>query len=163
LEYFSTSIPEVKFGLNTERIQVTDNYAQVFIYHEDVELKIDFVNDIAVRFDDIIIDKKLGKIDSLRNILSNKISALYRFEIKDYIDIWYIAKNYKFNWRRLINEAKQKEASLNPLEILNLFRSFPFEHLELIKWIKPPNYDQIKTDFFIIADNILSGGDNSLK
>jgi endonuclease/exonuclease/phosphatase (EEP) superfamily protein YafD len=56
---------------------------------------------------------------------SNKISTLYRFEIKDYVDIWIITKNYKFNWRQLINEAKQKEASVNPLEIFNLFKSFP--------------------------------------
>ncbi|MFZ2322082.1 MAG: hypothetical protein WAV89_00140 [Ignavibacteriaceae bacterium] len=42
-------------------------------------MKLDFVNDIATKFEKIVVDKRLGKVDSIRNILSNKISALYRF------------------------------------------------------------------------------------
>ena len=146
----------------SERINITDNYAQFFLYLDEIELKIDFVNDIATRFDSVVIDKRLGKVDSIKNILSNKISALYRFEIKDYADIWCIAKNYKFNWRQLINEAKQKEASVDPIEIINLFESFPFKNLDLIKWITPVDYTQVKNDFHIIAKDILNGQDNSL-
>lgn len=162
LEYFNAPATKIKFKINTERINLAENYAQLFIFNNDTELKIDFVNDLPIRYDNIVISENLGKIDSLKNILTNKISALYRFEIKDYVDIRFIAKNYKFNWRQLINEAKQKEASVDPLEILNLFRTFPFENLDLIKWIKPVDYNQLKTDFFIIAEDILNGKNNSL-
>lgn len=162
LNYFQKPPKKLNLLLDIERINITENYAQLFLYQEDMELKLDFVNDLSVRFDDVIIDRKLGRIDSLRNILSNKISALYRFEIKDYIDIWCIAKNYGFNWRQLINEAKQKEASVDPLEIVNLFKSFPFENLNIIKWVKPVDHHQIKADFSIIAEDILNGSDNSL-
>ncbi|MDP2365191.1 MAG: nucleotidyl transferase AbiEii/AbiGii toxin family protein, partial [Ignavibacteria bacterium] len=120
LDYFSQLTPDTPIKLITERISISDDYAQFFIYADKTELKLDFVNDLAIRFESILPDKKLGKVDSLRNILSNKISALYRFEIKDYADIWCIAKNYKFNWRQLINEAKQKEASVDPLDIISL-------------------------------------------
>ena len=92
----------------------------------------------------------------------NRNSALYRFELKDYVDIWYITKNYKFNWRRLINEAKQKEATIDPLEIFDLFKSFPFNDLSYIKWVKKTDYNLIKSDFLKISEDILNGSDNSL-
>ena len=160
--YFETPPPGIKCKINTERIIITENYAQFFIFQEDAEMKIDFVNDISLRYDDVVISEKLGRIDSLKNILTNKISALYRFEIKDYVDIWCISKNYIFNWRDIIKESKRKEASIDPLEIINLFRTFPFEKLDLIKWSNPVDYNQLKTDFFIIADDILNGRNNSL-
>ena len=68
----------------------------------------------------------------------------------------------KFNWRQLMLEAKQKEASVDPVEIYNLFNSFPFESLGGIKWIKSVDYGQIQYDFNIIAEDILDGRDNSL-
>ncbi len=87
------------------------------------------------------MDKKLGRIDNLRNILSNKISALYRLETKDFVDVWYICKNYNFVCRDLVKEAKQKEVSVDPIEISNLFRTFPAENLNSIKWIKSIYYN----------------------
>ena len=90
-------------------------------------------------------------------------TALSRFYFNHrYSDELDLFVNAGKNWRRLINEAKQKEASIDPLEILNLFKTFPFDSLELIKWIKPVDYNQLKTDFFIIAEAILNGTDNSL-
>lgn len=163
LDYFYSPTPKTPIKVLTERTSISDNYAQFFVYSEKTELKLDFVNDLAVRFEGILSDKKLGKVDSIRNILSNKISELYRFEIKDYADIWCIAKNYKFNWRQLINEAKQKEASVDPLEIINLFREFPFDSLDKIKWASPIDNNQVKKEFQIIAEDILNGSDNSLR
>jgi predicted nucleotidyltransferase component of viral defense system len=163
LDYFHQSRAETRIKLVTERTSISDDYAQFFVYTDKTELKLDFVNDLEVRFESILSDKKLGKVDSIRNILSNKISALYRFEIKDYADIWCIAKNYKFNWRQLINEAKQKEASVDPLEIINLFRDFPFDSLDKIKWVSPIDNNQVKKEFHIIAEDILNGNDNSLR
>ena len=36
----------------------------------------------------MINTEKYSNIDSLQNILSNKISALFRYEPKDIVDIW---------------------------------------------------------------------------
>jgi len=162
LDYFNNPAPDINLKLNIERIVITDNFSQFFLSQGDAELKMDFVNDIAVRFDEIVSDAHFGKVDSLGNILSNKISALYRFEIKDYVDIWLIAKNHKFNWRKLINQAKQKEGAVDPLEIFNLFKSFPFESLKAIKWVKQVDYNEIKEDFDKLAEDIVNGTDNSL-
>ena len=161
-DYLNNSAANINFQLNVERTNVEENFAQCFVYKDDVELKIDFVNDLAVRFGSIREDNILGKVDSIRNILSNKISALYRFEIKDYVDIWIIAKNYKFNWREIFAEAKQKEAAVDPVEIFNLFKSFPFENLNAIKWAQKLDYSKIGKEFDVIAREILNGSDNSL-
>ena len=48
-------------------------------------LQIDFVNDIPERFGEIIKSNVYSNIDSLQNILSNKISALFRYEPKDIV------------------------------------------------------------------------------
>ena len=57
---------------------------------------------------------------------------------------------------------RTRNSSFDPLEIFNLFKSFPFENLSAIKWIKPVDYNRIKEDFFIIAEDIVVGSDNSL-
>jgi Nucleotidyl transferase AbiEii toxin, Type IV TA system len=161
-EYLNNPSNKTSFKINTERTNISEHFAGFYIFEGDTELKIDFVNDTAIRFEDIVEDNLLGKVDSLRNILSNKISALYRMEIKDFVDIWCIAGNYEFNWRQLIYEAKQKEASIDPIEITDLFRTFPFENLSDIKWIRKVDYTQIQQDFLIIADDVLEGLDNRL-
>ena len=161
-DYLNSPAIPVNFKLNTERTNVGENFAQFFIYDDEIELKIDFVNDLAVRFGSLVEDDILGKVDSVRNILSNKISALYRFAIKDYVDVWIIAKNYKFNWREIFSESKQKEATVDPVEIFNLFKSFPFENLNAIKWAQKFDFSKIEKEFDVIAQEILNGSDNSL-
>ncbi len=46
----------------------------------DTRLKLDFVNDVAPRFGDLAITRVFNRTDSLRNILSNKLTALFRGE-----------------------------------------------------------------------------------
>jgi predicted nucleotidyltransferase component of viral defense system len=150
------------FSFNTDRLITSDDYTQILLTKNEVILKIDLVNDIDVHFGEIVSNSCLGKIDSLRNILSNKISALFRYEIKDYVDIWVIANNARFNWREILSEAKQKEAAVDSVEIFNLFKSFPFDNLKLIKWIRKYNKRKIEKDFNTIAEDIFYGQENSL-
>jgi predicted nucleotidyltransferase component of viral defense system len=162
LSYLEKNKSSLGISINYERLTKSENYTQLFLSGNEVELKIDLINDIAVYFGEFEIDEKLGKIDNWRNILSNKVSALFRFEIKDYVDIWIISKNKKFNWREILLEAKQKEAGVDPVEIFNLFTSFPFENLGLIKWSSSFDSKEIEKDFSAIAGDIFHGRDNSL-
>ena len=104
------------------------DYTQVVLVStksdEIIELKIDFINDIPVSFGEIIFDDKFGKVDSIRNILSNKITALYRLEPKDIADIWIISKNMSFDWDSIINESKEKEVGLDVLRISEIITTF---------------------------------------
>ena len=98
-------------------------------------MKIEFINDVAVHYGSITTDPILGRIDSLENILSNKLTALFRSEPKDVVDIHAIALQESFNWRDIVAEAKSKEVGADPEIIYDMLRSFPVQYLNTIKWI----------------------------
>lgn len=84
-------------------------YTQFFITdieQNEIELKVEFINDVAAHYGSITNDPVLGRIDSLRNILSNKLTALFRCEPKDVVDIHAISLQQSFNWREIVKEAK---------------------------------------------------------
>jgi hypothetical protein len=150
------------FVIDKQRLNRTNNFMQIFLSKDDLELKIDMVNDVAPQYGGFIFDNKLGKIDSLRNILSNKFSALYRFEPKDIADIWVICKNYKCNFKEIILEAKNKEAGVDPVSIFEILGSFPVDKLNLIKWIDKPEPIKFINELSIIAEDIFNARDNSI-
>lgn len=150
------------FSIDYQRTRRSENFFQLFILKEDVELKIDLVNDVASHYGDFINNHVLGKVDSLRNILSNKLSAIFRYEPKDVVDIWIICKNLKCNLREIIDEAKSKEAGVDPVAIYEILSSFPLDKLSIIKWIEKPETEIFKKEIMQIAEDILHGRENSL-
>lgn len=150
------------FSIDYQRTRRSENFFQLFILKEDVELKIDLVNDIASHYGDFINNHVLGKVDSLRNILSNKLSAIFRYEPKDVVDVWIICKNLKCNLREIIDEAKSKEAGVDPVAIYEILSSFPLDKLSIIKWIEKPETEIFKKEIMQIAEDILHGRENSL-
>lgn len=153
------------FYLEKESIRRFENFAQIFIInstHPEVKLKIDYVNDISKHYGNLESNVNLGKIDGWENILSNKITAIFRFEPKDIADIWIIAKNRNFNWKTIIKDAKSKEAGVEPEVIFNILKSFPIEQLNLIKWTNKPDYKLLKLELSQIADDIFFSKENSL-
>ncbi|MCL4511456.1 MAG: nucleotidyl transferase AbiEii/AbiGii toxin family protein [Bacteroidetes bacterium] len=144
-------------------IVVTAHYARFFVAGYGTELKVDLVNDVRYHFGEFEIDNTLGKLDAWRNILSNKVAALFRFEAKDYVDVWALSRKFDFNWDDILNEARYKEASVDPGEVSNLFRSFPFEYLISINWIEGLDYSNIKEEFAAISEDIFYGRPNGLK
>jgi predicted nucleotidyltransferase component of viral defense system len=140
-------------------------FTQVFVHAPALpqhSLKIDFVNDVAAHYGDFEINEHLGAVDSWRNILSNKISALFRFESKDIADIWVISKKMKFDWKTILEEAKSKEAGVEPEIIFNIIKSFPVEKFDLVRWVQKPDYTLVKSDLDKIADDLFYGRANSL-
>ncbi len=163
--FYKTLLEKQQSGLlavDQQRIRRSENFAQFFLSKEGTELKIDLVNDVALHFGDYFEDKKLGKIDSLRNILSNKLSALFRYEVKDITDIWIICKNFKCNFREIVKEAKSKEAGIEPVAVYEVISSFPVSKLEIIKWINEPDTESFRKEILQIAEDILNGNENSL-
>jgi len=125
-------------------------------------LKLDLVNDIAYHVGEFESSPHLGRVDNVFNILSNKISAIPRLEIKDFADIVFIANKYNFNWETQINEAMQKDEWVNPLDLARYFSEIDSIRFELIQWIKPVSIANLKKRCEIIADDIIRGVDNSL-
>lgn len=154
------------FSIDYNHLQKYENYAQFVLIrsfgNEDISLKIDVVNDVAARYGELQHNDLLGIIDSWQNILSNKLAAVFRYEAKDIADIWIIAKHRQFDWMRLIQEAKTKEASVDPVVLYDILRSFPEEELTSIKWITPVDFGIFKKELDQIAKDILLGSHNTL-
>ena len=153
------------FGIDRKELHRSKDYTKILVVDindPSVELKIDLVNDVAQYYGQVTDDPVFGKIDNLCNILSNKITALFRSEPKDVADIHAIAKCLKFNWKTLVVEAKSKEIGVEPEVVYELLMSFPIRYFDAIKWIKLPNKEQFENDIKKIADDILFGRDNSL-
>lgn len=153
---------EYNYEIDKKRIIVRNDFMQIYLVKNDYDLKIDFINDVAPHFGDFHFDNFGNKIDSLRNILSNKITALYRYEPKDVVDVWIISKNYKFDFVEIINEAKQKEISVDVISIYEILNTFPIDKLSLIKWVNKVDYNLFGEEIKIIADDLLNGRENSL-
>jgi len=151
------------FRIDTTTIFKRESSAQVFLVgSQGTRLKIDLVNDIAIHYGDFLTDPILGRVDSWRNILSNKISALYRFEPKDIVDLWAIASHYSFSWKELFVEAISKELAVDPISATDILRGMPREYLNAIKWITDVEYAAFSKDIDVIATDILLGNDNTL-
>ncbi len=150
-------------GINFNVLTRADDFVRVVTTKEsEIELKLDFINDVEYHYDGFEQDEKLGKIDNIQNILSNKISALPRLEIKDFVDVVFIARVFSFSWKNIIDQAIKKDAWTNPIDISRLFNTIDPNLLKLIKWAHPADENKIERDFQIIAKDVLMGTDNSL-
>lgn len=125
-------------------------------------LKLDFVNDLPVRFGDIVPTPVYPRTDSIRNILSNKLTALSRFEAKDVADIHTICRIFPFSWRDLVEEARQKEEGFEAPVAAEILTGIPKDEFLSIRWAEPPVWATFQKDLIQIAEDLVLGDRNSL-
>ncbi len=128
----------------------------------EMGLKIDFVNDVKAHFGDIQEHEIFPRVDSVRNILSNKISAATRFAAKDMADIREICLHEKFNWDEIFNEVQQKTLGLNPDTVSQIISGTPRSAFDKIRWTKKPSWEQFQEDLKKIAVDMLNLDKNTL-
>lgn len=126
------------------------------------KLKLDFVNDIAAHFGDITKTPVYYKTDSIRNILSNKVTALFRMSAKDVVDIHEICIHENFQWDEVFSEVRQKELGIEPSETAEIISGFPKNAFDSIKWIHPMKYEQMMKNLEVITKDMLGLSKNSL-
>lgn len=122
-------------------------------------LKIDLVNDVRYRYGQLEKKKIFSKVDNVKNILSNKLSALIsRDEAKDVVDIWIIAKNSKTDWKEVFLSTNSKAVGIFPPDIAKRLVEFPIVLLDRIKWVesKKPDINDFQTDLNSICDSLLA-------
>ena len=141
---------------------VSESFVRVALEKNDLSLKIDFVNDVKFHKGDIPAHSLFHRVDNWANILSNKLCALSRIDVKDMVDIVFLSKNYPFKWRNIIQDAKEKDLWVEPLAICKLIKDFPKPLLGSIKWISPADSDMVADAIDIVHDDIFYGRDNSL-
>ncbi len=161
IEIFSKKI-NTFFNVENKKTLKYDVFSRFFINDNNTLLKIEFVNDVAYRTGEPN-NIYFGKIDTPFNILSNKISTIInREEPKDMFDIIHIALNYKFNWKDVFFETKEKNI-INEIDVEQRINSFPVELFEKVTWmVKKSNNEFCQKCLRIIADDFLTGSDNSL-
>ena len=138
-----------------------DTFVRLFISEGDVQLKIDFINDVPLHIGDIVSTELFLKTDNIRNILSNKISALSRDEAKDFADLLFIIRNLSFAWEEVINEAKRKDSWVNELDVSQRLHEFDVARFEGLKWQTEIDLKKFEVQLKQSARDILTGGNNS--
>lgn len=141
--------------MKVEIVQKSSDFIRLNIVKQDVNLKIDFVNDVAYRSGEISRFEIMNKVDNLDNILSNKLTALERLEPKDVCDILYLWRNNKINWSKAFDDASKKVSYINPLDVSVIINKFPTELLANINWIIIPNFEEAYEDLKRISKEIL--------
>jgi len=164
LSLLSQPNADLQITLDLENITLGESFTRAILTdktQDGAQLQLDFINDVAKHYGGFQHHPTAGKIDSWQNILSNKLTALFRSEPKDVVDIWVIATHRSFQWQQIITEAKSKEAGIEPELIHEILRSFPVSALNSIKWIKVPDETKFMTDIQVIAEDIFFGRANS--
>ena len=102
------------------------------------------------------------RTDSVRNILSNKLTALFRFEAKDVADIREICKNYEFSWPSVVDEGRTKEAGLEAPLAAEILLGIPESDFLSVRWSRQPAWDDFRADISVIVSDLTLGNENSL-
>ena len=123
----------------------------------DTLLKLDFVNDIDVQFGGIIETPLYYRTDSTRNILSNKLTCLFRFAGKDVADIREIANHTNVNWKEAVYEARNKDLGIDAKIICDILRGIPEHEFDKVEWIKKPSWEEFYADIERIVKEIING------
>jgi predicted nucleotidyltransferase component of viral defense system len=109
-------------------------------------LKLDFVNDTAPHFGGVQKTPIFDRTDSIRNMLSNKLSALFRFAGKDVADIREIALRENIDWTGIIIEAREKELGLEIPIICEILSTMPKKEFDEVHWTRKPEWELFCAD-----------------
>lgn len=153
---FSFAIKNIKNALEKEFSLVVEVETKQFVrLRVDDLLQVDFVNDISVRYKDVIVTNNGFLIDNVENILSNKLTAVTgRDNPKDVFDIYLICFFYSFSWEDILNSAYKKAAFSNEDLVIRL-KSFPRELFGTIDCIDDNFLDNFDVEFPEIIEEII--------
>jgi hypothetical protein len=151
-----------KSGWTFEVPVTAEDFARVFVSDNDLQLKIDLVNDVAYHYGELTSTDLFPRIDHWRNILSNKLCAITRMESKDAADIAFLALNYAFAWEEVVAEAHRKDLWVEPIAVSKTLSEFPDAAFGDLKWIDPASEALTIQVIPKLAKDILLGRTNSL-
>ncbi len=120
-----------------------ERFVRLNLVQEDVQLKIEMVNDVPAHVGDPVMHPVLGRLDSAENILANKVTALIdREEPKDLADIWGFCCRLGLSLSAALEGAQSKAAGIFPVDVARLLCTASRKDWELIRWIEAPEPDQ---------------------
>jgi len=97
----------------------------------ETNLKLDFIADRVARIG-LPVARGAVYIDTIRNILSNKLCAIVgRDEARDVADLLYIARMRSFTWTDIIGDVGKKQ-DLQFEDLLYRLKTFPLDALRYV-------------------------------
>ncbi len=125
----------------------SNSYCEIYLQNKKQGWvqRIDIVKEIPKHFGKIETMDGI-RVDSLENIGSNKILAIFgRLEIKDYVDLYLILRETKLTFTKLFKLAQQKDMGLFEFYFANIIRAcvnfetfpvmkVPFNRAEFVKF-----------------------------
>ncbi len=164
LNFFTNHSPRFHFAVKNIVNALQQKFSIVFQIEAkdfvrcrvDNLLQVDFVNDGPERFGDPIFKDNGHIIDSIENILSNKLTAIIgRDNPKDIFDVFVIISNYPVVWKEILESAHRK-AIFNNDELIIRLRTFPGELLKHLKVTDTTVLQKFEKEFPQIIEQILS-------
>lgn len=162
LDFFTNSSSRFGFAVKNIKLKLA-NYFPVTLVAESKDfvkievdhfLMVDFVNDRVPRHGDFTLLKNGYIIDTIENILSNKLTAVIgRDNPKDIFDIYMICQYYSIDWDKILISAREK-TYFNIDDLLARLKSFPGHLFNQIKIIDPEFLNSFKSDFPKIIEEI---------
>lgn len=141
---------ELKVGLREQR------FYRLTLIHEDVELKIEIINDVPNRAGVIQDHPVLGRLDSAENILANKITALLdREEPKDLADIWGFCHLMDLCLDEAIAGVQGKAIGVFPADLARLLCSATKADWEVVRWLHAPKVEEYLSDLSTLGEQLL--------
>jgi hypothetical protein len=137
-------------------IQREERFVRLSVTHQDLLLKIEFVNDVPAHTGRITEHPVLGKLDSAENILANKITALLdREEPKDLADIWGFCCKMGLPIKEAISGAQSKAAGLFPADLARLLCSASQADWQSVRWIETPPVETYLSQLTQLGESLL--------
>jgi predicted nucleotidyltransferase component of viral defense system len=135
---------------------ITDTFIQYILTDADgISLKVDLVKDIPVHFGDLTV-KNGVRVDSLKNIGSNKVLAIFgRTDAKDFIDLYWILQESDLKFDDLYRDAREKDLGLS-----EFYLAYALQNIEKInlfpQMLEPLPWDEIMAYFQALARILLN-------
>ena len=133
----------------------SDTYNEIYLENVNWRQRIDIAKEQPKRFGEVV-DIEGVRVDSLDNIGSNKITAIFgRLEIKDYIDLYPIVTQTENSFEELFVLAKQKDLGLtefyfaSTIADISQIQTWPDLKIDLDKQAMFDFYKKLTTDMLL--------------
>lgn len=166
------SISTSRFSLSLKSIQT--NLSNSFSIKQEVAakdfvrirvndiLQVDFVNEYAPRVNEPRVLESGIVIDTIPNILANKLTAVIgRDNPKDIFDIYLISKYNNFSWNDIICSA-QKKCQFATEDLIARLETFPFDLLKMLRLSDSSFLDLFDEEYPQLVNNIRVKGENKV-
>jgi hypothetical protein len=132
-------------------------FVRAFLSRADVPLKIEFVNDVRGRVGTPSRHTGFGLVDTMENILSNKVTALLdREEPKDLADVWGLCRRGRLGLRDALVGASSKAVGVFAADVARALLGATEDDWRLVRWAPPaPTAAEFLRDLRALGEDLL--------